>query len=167
MEIAIKEDPVGVTLTFDGWTNVKNEQLLGTVILSSEGKPYVWKAVDISSERKNYTAVIEKTEAMLTELKNKEITVCAIFFKALQFSKVLQMSKLRADITYGHRLHNNPILIESTLDIDDANETDTNQNPGNLNGLENNRSNDPAVNLETNFKPIEVDYDSDDEAFEL
>ncbi|GET63175.1 hypothetical protein RIR_jg20258.t1 [Rhizophagus irregularis DAOM 181602=DAOM 197198] len=76
------------------------------------------------------------------------------------------MSKLRADITYGHRLHNNPILIEPTLDIDDANETDTNQNPGNLNGLENNRSNDPAVNLETNFKPIEVDYDSDDEAFE-
>jgi hypothetical protein len=25
----LKEDPVGVTLTFDGWTNVKNEQLLG------------------------------------------------------------------------------------------------------------------------------------------
>ncbi|PKK56855.1 hypothetical protein RhiirC2_799164 [Rhizophagus irregularis] len=84
----------------------------------------------------------------------------------LMSSKALQMSKLRADITYGHRLHNNPILIEPTLDIDDANETDTNQNPGNLNGLENNRGNDPAVNLETNPKPIEVDYDSDDEAFE-
>ena len=41
METALKEDPVGVTLTFDGWTNVKNEQLLETVILSSEGKPYV------------------------------------------------------------------------------------------------------------------------------
>ncbi|PKK56880.1 hypothetical protein RhiirC2_799116, partial [Rhizophagus irregularis] len=53
-------------------------QLLGTVILSSEGKPYVWKAVDITSERKNNAAVINKTEAMLTELKNKEITVCAI-----------------------------------------------------------------------------------------
>ena len=78
METAIKEDPVGVTLTFDGWTNVKNEQLLGTVLLASNGKPYVWKAVDISSERENYTAVIEKTEAMLTELRNKEITVCAI-----------------------------------------------------------------------------------------
>ncbi|CAB5180931.1 unnamed protein product [Rhizophagus irregularis] len=86
--------------------------------------------------------------------------------RLFQFFKVLQMSKLRADITYGYRLHNNPILIEPTLDIDDANETDTNQNPGNLNGLENNRSNDLAVNLETNFKPIEVDYDSDDKAFE-
>lgn len=49
------------------------------------------------------------------------------------------------------------------MDIDNANETDTNQNPGNLNGLE---GNDPAANLETNPKPMEVDDDSDDEAFE-
>ena len=78
MEITLKEDPIGVTLTFDGWTNVKNEQLLETVLLTSEGKPYVWKAVDISSERENCVAVINKTETMLTELKNKGITVCAI-----------------------------------------------------------------------------------------
>ncbi|PKY32840.1 hypothetical protein RhiirB3_493158 [Rhizophagus irregularis] len=59
-------------------TNVKNEQLLGTVLISSEGRPYVWKAVDISAERENFTAVINKTEAMLTEFKKKGITVCAI-----------------------------------------------------------------------------------------
>jgi hypothetical protein len=78
METALKEDPVGVTLTFDGWTNVNNEQLLGTVLLTSEGKPYVWKAVDISSERENYIGVMNKTETMLGDLKNKGITVCAI-----------------------------------------------------------------------------------------
>ena len=78
METALKEDPVGITLTFDGWTNVNNEQLLGTVLLTSEGRPYVWKAVDISSERENYTAVINKTESMLEDLKKKNITVCAI-----------------------------------------------------------------------------------------
>lgn len=78
MDTALKEDPIGITLTFDGWVNVKNEQLLGTVLLSSEGKPYVWKAVDISSERENYTAVMDKIEIMLTDLKKKEITVCAI-----------------------------------------------------------------------------------------
>jgi len=48
----LKEDPVGVTLTFDGWTNVKNEQLLGSVLITSEGRPYVWKAVDISQNAK-------------------------------------------------------------------------------------------------------------------
>ncbi len=78
MEIALKEDPVGITLTFDGWTNVNNEQLLGTVLLTSEGRPYVWRAVDISSERENYTAVMNKTQAMLEDLKKQKITVCAI-----------------------------------------------------------------------------------------
>ena len=78
MQIALKEDPVGVTLTFDGWTNVKNEQLLGVVIMTSEGRPYVWKANDISSERETHVEVMEKTEAMITELKTKSINVCAI-----------------------------------------------------------------------------------------
>ncbi|CAB4388180.1 unnamed protein product [Rhizophagus irregularis] len=41
MEIALKEDQTGVTLTFDEWTNVRNEQLLGVVIMTSEGRPYV------------------------------------------------------------------------------------------------------------------------------
>jgi len=41
MQKALYEDPVGVTLTFNGWTNVKNEQLLGIVILTSEGRPYI------------------------------------------------------------------------------------------------------------------------------
>ena len=67
-----------VTLTFDGWTNVKNEQLLGTVLITSEGRPFVWRAVDISSERENYTNVMEKTELMLSELKDKGIIVCAV-----------------------------------------------------------------------------------------
>ena len=78
MEIALKEDPVGITLTFDGWTNVKTEQLLGVVIMTSEGRPYVWKAADISSERETHVEVMEKTKAMITELEGKSINVCAV-----------------------------------------------------------------------------------------
>ena len=78
MEVALKEDQIGVTLTFDGWTNVKNEQLLGIVIMTSEGRPYVWKAVDISLERETHLEVMEKTESMISELKSKGINVCAI-----------------------------------------------------------------------------------------
>src|SRR6266496_5163593 len=73
MNIALKEDPVGVTLTFDGWTNVKNEQLLGAVLITSEGRPYVWKAVDISIERENHIKVIEKVESILTELEKRKL----------------------------------------------------------------------------------------------
>jgi Protein of unknown function (DUF 659) len=73
-----QEDSVGVTLTFDGWTNVRNEQLLGVVIITSEGRPYVWKATDISSERETHVEVMEKTKEMYSELNNNRITVCAI-----------------------------------------------------------------------------------------
>jgi hypothetical protein len=78
MEITLKENPIGVTLTFDGWTNVKNEQLLGVVIMTSEGRPYIWKAVDISLERETHIEVMEKTENMISELKSKQINVCAV-----------------------------------------------------------------------------------------
>ncbi len=78
MKIALKEDSVDIPLTFDRWTNVNNEQLLGTVLLTLEGRPYVWKAVDVSSERENYTEVIKKIETMIEDLKKKEITVYAI-----------------------------------------------------------------------------------------
>ncbi|CAB5361935.1 unnamed protein product [Rhizophagus irregularis] len=54
MQIVLKEDPISITLTFDGWTNVKNEQLLGVVVMTSEGRPYVWRADDISSERETH-----------------------------------------------------------------------------------------------------------------
>ena len=78
MKMALKEDPVGITLTFDGWTNVKSEQLLGVVIMTSEGRPYVWKATDISFERETHVEVMEKTEAMITELEGKGINACAV-----------------------------------------------------------------------------------------
>ena len=41
MQMALKKYPVGITFTFDGWTNVKNKQLLEVVIITSEGRPYV------------------------------------------------------------------------------------------------------------------------------
>ncbi|CAG8669303.1 1940_t:CDS:2, partial [Ambispora gerdemannii] len=57
MHEALREDPISITLTFDGWTNVKNKQLLGVMIITSEGKSYVWKATDISIERESHLEV--------------------------------------------------------------------------------------------------------------
>ncbi|GBC44373.2 ribonuclease H-like domain-containing protein [Rhizophagus irregularis DAOM 181602=DAOM 197198] len=71
MEIALREDPVNIILTFDGWMNVKSEQLLGVVLMTSEGRPFVWKAADISSERETHLEVMEKTEAMIADLEKK------------------------------------------------------------------------------------------------
>ena len=74
----LQEDQIGVTLTFDGWTNVRNEHLLGIVILTSEGRPYVWKATDISSEHETHVEVMEKTKEMIKELNNSNIKVIAV-----------------------------------------------------------------------------------------
>ncbi|RHZ47354.1 hypothetical protein Glove_585g38 [Diversispora epigaea] len=62
----LQKDPVGVTLTFDGWTNVRNEQLLGV------------KATNISSERETHIEVMEKTKEMYTELNDNGVKVCAV-----------------------------------------------------------------------------------------
>ncbi|CAB4439548.1 unnamed protein product [Rhizophagus irregularis] len=74
-----KEDQIGITLT---------------VLLSSKGKPYVWKAVDISSEHENYTAVMDKIEIMLTDLKKKDITVYAIVVLDENFKEINSISAM-------------------------------------------------------------------------
>lgn len=70
------------------------------------------------------------------------------------------MSKLRADITYNHRLHNDPLFTEPIIDIDD-----TNKDSDNLINLED--INKPDDNL---VAPAENDSDfaegSDEEADE-
>ncbi|PKC68930.1 hypothetical protein RhiirA1_456662 [Rhizophagus irregularis] len=38
MSQKLKDDPVGITLSFDGWTNVLNQNILGSVFITSEGK---------------------------------------------------------------------------------------------------------------------------------
>ena len=69
------------------------------------------------------------------------------------------MSKLRADITYNHRICNSPIFV------DNANET--NQNTGNLNGPEYTKDNDPEINLEADLEQIEEGSDDEDTGSQL
>jgi hypothetical protein len=67
------------------------------------------------------------------------------------------MSKLRAEITYNHRLHNNSLFTEPT--IDDTN--DANQDPsGNLDNI-----NNPDDNSEEDYSE-ESDNETDDPQLE-
>ncbi|CAG8570449.1 9708_t:CDS:2, partial [Cetraspora pellucida] len=155
MEIALKKYKICITLTYNRWTNIKNKHLLGTVLLLFKGKPYIWKAIDISSECENYQEVINKTESMLSELElidiksgqepkcilhkfnnfhlkyshfdnetyqhfeNKNILSYWYYVKDLTkelelvTQKVLNMSKLHANITYQY--HHKPDDLFSTF----------------------------------------------------
>ncbi|CAG8809659.1 11901_t:CDS:2, partial [Racocetra persica] len=63
----LKEDPIGITLTFDG-----------VVIITSEGRPYVWKAMDISLKYETHINIIEKINLMFTELSAQSIKAIAV-----------------------------------------------------------------------------------------
>jgi len=46
-----REDKIGVTAAFDGWTNIKQEHLFGVVLITSQGEALIWNARDISDQR--------------------------------------------------------------------------------------------------------------------
>ena len=74
----LKSDRIGIILSFDGWVNVREQELMGTVLMSSDGQPYIWKAVDVSGERQKTADVIFKTEEMITSIRELDLTILAI-----------------------------------------------------------------------------------------
>ncbi|UZO22113.1 uncharacterized protein OCT59_014485 [Rhizophagus irregularis] len=106
----LKLDRIGVTMSFDGWTNVREQELMGTMLVTSDGQPFAWQAKDISCERATTTEVMSKTEGMISEINKMKITLLAIvtdsapaYNAARYFTQVLEMAKLRADINYNRR----------------------------------------------------------------
>lgn len=78
IEKKAQDDKVGITVTLDGWMNVVNQNLLGSVLITSSGKPLVWKAQDIMIERSRASDVILKIEELFNDLESKEIKVIAL-----------------------------------------------------------------------------------------
>ena len=71
-------DEIGVSLTLDGWTNVVNQNLLDSVLITSDGDVLVWKAEDISADRSQKEEVQEKIEELTNSVKNASIKISAI-----------------------------------------------------------------------------------------
>ena len=74
----LKNDSIGVTLSFDNWTNVLNQNILGSVFITSEGKVIIWKAVDISGELERWKEVVKKTEIMFKEIDRMGVNLIAV-----------------------------------------------------------------------------------------
>jgi hypothetical protein len=71
-------EQAGITLSFDGWKNIVNQELLGIMIVLPSGETLVWKAVDISDRRGRAIDVIPSIEEILNDLKEQSIKVAAI-----------------------------------------------------------------------------------------
>jgi Protein of unknown function (DUF 659) len=71
-------EQAGITLSFDGWKNTVNQELLGIMMILPSGETLIWKAVDISGQRGRAIDVIPHIEEMLNDLNEQSIKVAAI-----------------------------------------------------------------------------------------
>jgi Protein of unknown function (DUF 659) len=72
-----QSDKIGLTATFDGWTNVKQENIWGVVLITSKGQPLIWGAHETSSERSRTEDVIRHIEQLIDETENKNVYIKA------------------------------------------------------------------------------------------
>lgn len=55
-----------------------NQNILGSVFITSEGEVIIWKAVDVSDELERWKEVIEKTETMFKEIDKMGVNLVAV-----------------------------------------------------------------------------------------
>ncbi|CAG8762139.1 11302_t:CDS:1, partial [Cetraspora pellucida] len=73
-----KNDMYGVTATFNTWTNVKQEHILGVVFITMEGQSLIWGAYNISLERSQTQNVINHIEQLITKAEKNKINIKAL-----------------------------------------------------------------------------------------
>ncbi|CAG8808787.1 22777_t:CDS:2 [Cetraspora pellucida] len=71
-------DEQGVTLAFDGWKNIIKQNILGVVLITSSGKPLIWKAEDISGNLQNWQTIYKYVIEFFEEAKNNNIKIIAL-----------------------------------------------------------------------------------------
>ncbi|RHZ58763.1 hypothetical protein Glove_368g25 [Diversispora epigaea] len=91
----LESDKIGIILSFDGWINVYEQELMGTIIMSSNGQLYIWKAMDISDKRHKTDDIIAKTEEIITDIKELNLTILAIVTDSvLAYNAVSEIFKI-------------------------------------------------------------------------
>ena len=70
-------DESGLTATFDGFTNVKQENIWGVVLITSNGQSLIWDAQETSSERSRTEDVIRHIEQLMDEANKQKINIKA------------------------------------------------------------------------------------------
>ena len=67
-----QSDEIGLTAVFDGWTNVKQENIWGVVLITSKGQPLIWNAQETSSERSRTEDVMRHIEQLMNKAQNEK-----------------------------------------------------------------------------------------------
>ena len=73
-----QKDSNGVTLTMDGWTNVTNQNIMGSILITSSGEVLVWQAIDISGKRFRTAEVKAKINSITKSVLDENIKISTI-----------------------------------------------------------------------------------------
>ena len=68
-------DNLRIILVFDGWKNVACQNLLGSVLFTSECNMIIWKVEDISGKRCTGDVIVNETKKSFKELEEKKIKI--------------------------------------------------------------------------------------------
>jgi len=74
----LSSDEIGVTLAFDGWKNILNQHLFGSLFVTSSGEVLIWKAQDTSCERDRMIEIIPKIKSLIEEVESMNVKLNAI-----------------------------------------------------------------------------------------
>jgi hypothetical protein len=74
----LTNDNVGVVLAFDGWKNVLNQHIFGSLFITSSGEVLIWETSDISSERERMIEVVPKIKNLIQEIIRLNIKLNAV-----------------------------------------------------------------------------------------
>ncbi|RGB26613.1 hypothetical protein C1646_770210 [Rhizophagus diaphanus] len=89
----LMNNSVGVILAFDGWTNMLNQNILGSVFIILEREVIIWKAVDVSSK-------IFKESEKFKQASIKAIKIALYFKSSLYKYFIGQLQTLQKE-SYG------------------------------------------------------------------
>jgi len=73
-----QKDEFGVTVCFDGWKNVKKQEIMGSVLITSDGQVLIWGGEDVSRNRLRWEEIKEFSLNFLGDLDKKNIKYNAI-----------------------------------------------------------------------------------------
>ena len=98
---SIASNQNGVTLTFDSWTNVKKENILGVVLMTHRGDTLIWDAIDCSEQRIRTSDVVSKIQVILKSTEEKAKVIAVVSDSAASYASARRhMQDVRPDIIW-------------------------------------------------------------------
>lgn len=78
IEYMASADKIGVTISLDGWKNVLKQNILGLVIIRSDGQVLVWGAQNISGHRGDAKEAVNQISSFIKNSQSKNVNINAV-----------------------------------------------------------------------------------------